>query len=132
MPKKSCIIIYHECDIINARRTGRDFVRRIGFNEIDQARITTAISELARNIYLYANKGKIYFTKVNKQSRLGVCVCAVDQGPGIADIRRVMEDGYSTSGGLGLGLPAVKRLMDEFNLSAELGQGTKVKVFKWL
>lgn len=132
MPKKSCIIIYHECDIINARRVGRDFVRKIGFSEIDQARIITAISELARNIYIYAKQGEIYFKQINDNHREGICIIAVDQGPGILDINKVMEDGYSTVGGLGVGLPAVKRLMDEFELRADPGQGTKVKVIKWL
>lgn len=106
--------------------------KELGFGTVDQARITTAISELARNIYLYAGKGQIYIEKLNRGGKNGLLVVATDEGPGIPDVRKVMEDGYSTSGGLGAGLPGVKRLMDEFDIETNVGEGTEIKAVKWL
>ncbi|SER86902.1 serine/threonine-protein kinase RsbT [Salisediminibacterium halotolerans] len=99
---------------------------------MDQARITTAISELARNIYLYANQGRIQIEEVRGSGKNGIRIIASDEGPGIKDIRNVMEDGFTTSGGLGAGLPGVKRLMDEFNIDSELENGTVITAIKWL
>lgn len=134
MPLKSCIDINHEWDIVEARQLGRDIAKNIGFGTVDQARITTAISELARNIYLYAGAGhgKMCFEIIENENRKGICLFAIDQGPGIEDISLVMQDGYTTSGGLGTGLPGVKRLMDEFDLESEVGKGTKIKTIKWV
>lgn len=128
----SSVKIITEWDIVAARQLGRNVAKQLGFSSVDQARITTAISELARNIYLYADEGKVYIDKVDKLGKRGMKITAVDKGPGIADIRKVMEDGFSTSGGLGAGLPGVKRLMDEFDIISDLGEGTKVTVVKWL
>ena len=104
----------------------------MGFGTVDQARITTAISELARNIYLYAGKGNIEIKEVTEGNLKGLLVIASDEGPGIADVRRVMEDGFTTSGGLGAGLPGVKRLMDDFKIETVVGEGTKISATKWL
>ncbi|WP_245729778.1 anti-sigma regulatory factor [Salisediminibacterium halotolerans] len=104
----------------------------MGFGSVDQARITTAISELARNIYLYANQGRIQIEEVRGSGKNGIRIIASDEGPGIKDIRNVMEDGFTTSGGLGAGLPGVKRLMDEFNIDSELENGTVITAIKWL
>ncbi|MGV3487466.1 MAG: anti-sigma regulatory factor [Tuberibacillus sp.] len=106
------IEIRNEWDIVHARQTGRKLAKEIGFGQVDQARITTAISELARNIYLYAKKGNIIVETYEKLGKKGITVIAEDKGPGISDIRQAMEDGYTTSGGLGAGLPGVRRLMD--------------------
>ena len=95
-------------------------------------RITTAISELARNIYLYAGKGNIEIKQITEGNLKGLLVIASDKGPGIADIRKVMEDGYTTSGGLGAGLPGVKRLMDDFKIETVFGEGTVISATKWL
>ncbi|MEH7416865.1 anti-sigma regulatory factor [Neobacillus drentensis] len=132
MENESSVKIVSEWDIVTARQLGRNIAKELGFGTVDQARITTAISELARNIYLYAGKGEIQFEPVNNFEKRGLKVLAVDQGPGIQDIRRAMEDGFSTSGGLGAGLPGVKRLMDEFDLISSLGEGTTIRVVKWL
>jgi serine/threonine-protein kinase RsbT len=129
---QSCIKIINEWDIVAARQLGRNAAKELGFGTVDQARITTAISELARNIYLYAGQGQICIDKLFIGGKTGLQILATDNGPGISDIRQVMEDGYSTSGGLGAGLPGVKRLMDEFFIDSNPGDGTEIKATKWL
>lgn len=124
--------INSEWGIVAARQAGRKLAREVGFGSVDQARITTAISELARNIYLYASKGQIHIEEVVSGNKRGIKISAVDKGPGIRDIRKVMEDGYTTSGGLGAGLPGVKRLMDDFTIDSELNNGTTITATKWL
>lgn len=105
--------------------------KELGFGVIDQARIATAISELARNIVLYTEGGEILIEIIEENDRSGIQVTSQDQGPGIADIELVMQDGYSTQRGLGMGLPGTRRLMDEFEIESELGVGTTVRVRKW-
>ncbi|WP_066060022.1 anti-sigma regulatory factor [Robertmurraya korlensis] len=129
---QSCVKIINEWDIVAARQLGRNVAKELGFGTVDQARITTAISELARNIYLYAGQGQICIEKIYESGKAGLKVVAVDNGPGIKDIRQVMEDGYSTSGGLGAGLPGVKRLMDEFGINSTPGDGTEITATKWV
>ena len=132
MKNESKIEIVTEWDIVTARQLGRNEAKTIGFGTVDQARITTAISELARNIYLFAKAGEIIIERVEEETRQGIVITAVDKGPGIEDIRRVMEDGFTTSGGLGSGLPGVKRLMDHMDIQSSLGKGTTVRIEKWL
>lgn len=131
MSLESCVNIKKEWDIVGARQMGRDLAKKTGFGTVDQARIATAISELTRNIYLYAGNGKICFEVIDTINQTGIRVIAVDAGPGIDDISQVMEDGYTTSGGLGAGLPGVRRLMDEFDIKSELGKGTEIQAIKW-
>jgi serine/threonine-protein kinase RsbT len=121
-----------EWDIVAARQMGREIAKKLGFGTVDQARITTAISELARNIYLYAGEGKICFEVVESLEQKGISILATDNGPGIINLSQVMEDGYSTSGGLGAGLPGVRRLMDDFDIESEVGKGTKIITTKWV
>jgi serine/threonine-protein kinase RsbT len=132
MDSQSCVKITNEWDIVAARQLGRNVAKELGFGTVDQARITTAISELARNIYLYAGHGQVCIEKLFDGGKKGVRIIALDDGPGINDIRKVMEDGYSTSGGLGAGLPGVKRLMDEFDVESVPGEGTDIRATKWL
>ncbi|KAB7663462.1 anti-sigma regulatory factor [Bacillus sp. B1-b2] len=132
MGDQSCVKIINEWDIVAARQLGRNIAKELGFGTVDQARITTAISELARNIYLYAGQGQICIEKLYENGKSGLKLIAVDSGPGIKDIRQVMQDGFSTSGGLGAGLPGVKRLMDEFDIKTTLGEGTDIQAVKWL
>lgn len=132
MDPKSSVTIQKEWDIVAARQVGREIAKKVGFGTVDQARIATAISELARNIYLYAGGGKISFEVMDKLNQKGICIISMDEGPGINDISQVMEDGYSTSGGLGAGLPGVKRLMDEFDIKSEEKKGTEIRAVKWL
>jgi serine/threonine-protein kinase RsbT len=119
-------------DIVAARRAGRDLAAQNGFKPVDCAQIATAISELARNICLYAGSGRLYLRVLEDHGRRGIEIVAEDQGPGIADPELAMRDGYSTSRGLGLGLPGSKRLMDEFELTTAAGVGTTVRTRKWL
>jgi serine/threonine-protein kinase RsbT len=132
MSGKSTIDIITEWDIVAARQIGRNAAKEIGFGTVDQARITTAISELARNIYLYARAGEIVIEQIEEEDKRGISITATDKGPGIDDVRKVIEDGYSTSGGLGAGLPGVRRLMDHLEIQSSTGKGTIVKVEKWL
>lgn len=132
MNEKSSVEIITEWDIVAVRQLGRNEAKEIGFGTVDQARITTAISELARNIYLYAKLGEIEIERLQDGDRKGIAIVAKDQGPGISDIRQVMEDGYSTSGGLGAGLPGVKRLMDTLKIDSVVGKGTIIRAEKWL
>jgi serine/threonine-protein kinase RsbT len=129
---QSCIDVTTEWDIVAARQSGRMLAKEIGFGDVDQARIATAISELARNIYLYTNKGMIETSYVEENGRRGLRIVAKDTGPGIGNIQQVMQDGYTTSGGLGAGLPGVKRLMDTFSIDSEVGTGTEITAIKWL
>ena len=128
----SSVKIINEWDIVAARQLGRNVAKELGFGTVDQARITTAISELARNIYLYAGQGEITIEKVENGAKKGMTIISCDEGPGIPDLRKVMEDGFSTSGGLGAGLPGVKRLMDEFSIESTPGEGTLIQSVKWL
>lgn len=118
-------------DIVTARQCGRELAAKLGFALSGQTVVATAISELARNILEYARTGRVEIGVVQRGSRLGLVVVAKDDGPGIADVARAMQDGYSTGNGLGLGLPGVKRLMDEFSIASEPGRGTCVTVRKW-
>ncbi|MEI4770703.1 anti-sigma regulatory factor [Psychrobacillus sp. FJAT-51614] len=129
---ESSVDIITEWDIVAARQLGRNKAKEVGFGTVDQARITTAISELARNIYIYAGKGKIEINHITEGNLKGLLVIASDEGPGIVDVRKALEDGYTTSGGLGAGLPGVKRLMDNFKIETVIGEGTKISATKWL
>lgn len=132
MSNQSSVEIQTEWDIVAARQLGRNVAKELGFGTVDQARITTAISELARNIYLYAGQGRIEIQRLTENGMNGILIIAADSGPGIPDVRKVMEDGFSTSGGLGAGLPGVKRLMDDFRIETTLGEGTDIRATKWL
>lgn len=132
MEYRSSVEILTEWDIVAARQLGRNEAKEVGFGTVDQARITTAISELARNIYLYAGTGKIEIERISDGRRVGINIIASDEGPGISDVRKAMEDGYSTSGGLGAGVPGVKRLMDDFKIDTVVGEGTVIKATKWI
>ncbi|MBO0912410.1 MAG: anti-sigma regulatory factor [Acidobacteria bacterium] len=125
------IPIASDLDIIRARQTGRNAASTLGFSSTDLTLIATAISELARNIVMYAKRGEIIVRLLRNSDKQGIMVIARDQGPGIADIQQTMQDGFSTSRSLGLGLPGVRRLMDEFEIESQLGQGTVVTIKKW-
>ena len=118
-------------DIVLARQKGRALAAEAGFSAVDSTLVATAISELARNIVSYAKKGEIVLQTIEDSRRKGVLIVASDNGPGIPDLRLALRDGFSTSGSLGLGLPGVKRLVDEFQIVSSIGQGTVVKVTKW-
>ena len=129
--EKIRLIINSDQDIVLARQKGRALATELGFTSGEATLIATAISELARNIVSYAHKGEITLKTINNSERRGLTIIASDKGPGIPDIRQAMRDGYSTSGSLGMGLPGVRRLMDEFEIISQTGQGTIVMVKKW-
>ena len=120
-----------DVDIVTARQKGRELAAQCGLSSTDLAVVATAISELARNIVRYAVRGEIVLRRVENGTKRGIEVVATDDGPGISDVPLAMQDGYSTSGGLGLGLPGVRRLMDEFDIVSKFGKGTTVTVRKW-
>lgn len=125
------VSIHGDTDIVSARQKGRVLAATVGFSSSELTLIATAISELARNIVLYAKQGEIMLRVLERGEQRGVMVRARDQGPGIPDIRRALQGGFSTSRSLGLGLPGVRRLMDEFEIESRVGQGTTVTARKW-
>lgn len=131
MPEEIRVDIRSEGDIVSARQMGRNLAKELGFGSADATLIATAISELARNIVLYAKPGVIVLKAAVDGTRRGIVVVARDEGPGIPDISQALRVGYSTSRSLGLGLPGARRLMDEFEISSEVGKGTTVTVKKW-
>jgi serine/threonine-protein kinase RsbT len=120
-----------ESDIVAARKIVRDTAIALGFGVTDVTRIVTAASELTRNVFRYAGSGVMRWRMVNAGEVAGLELTFEDQGPGIPDIKRAMQVGYTTKGGLGLGLPGAKRLMDEMEIESEVGKGTRVTVKKW-
>jgi serine/threonine-protein kinase RsbT len=132
MPDDIQVPVASDVDIVAARQKGRALAVRIGFSATDATLVATAISELARNIVFYAGRGEIALSIVEDAGRRGIMIVGRDAGPGIRNPHDALQDGYSTSGGLGLGLPGVKRLMDEFAIDSAIGRGTTVAVKKWL
>jgi serine/threonine-protein kinase RsbT len=120
-----------DADIVAARQRGRALASDLGFSPGNATLIATAISELARNILLYAGAGEILLARLEAPDRRGIRVVARDSGPGIPDLQQALQDGFSTSRRLGLGLPGVRRLMDEFEIDTRVGLGTTVVVKKW-
>lgn len=131
MAQGKVAVIRSDLDIVIARTLARDTAKALGFGAIDQARIATAVSELARNIFLYAGTGSVTVRDIERSGRKGIEIVCEDQGPGITNIDLVMQDGYSTSRGMGMGLPGAKRLMDEFEIRSSEGHGTTITCRKW-
>jgi RNA polymerase sigma factor (sigma-70 family) len=126
------VAVSTNADVVVARREGRKVAARAGFTATELAVIATAISEVTRNIVKFAKRGEVVVSVVTQNDQTGVTVVTRDAGPGIPDVERALQDGYSTYGGLGLGLPGAKRLMDEFEIFSEAGKGTTVTMTKWL
>jgi serine/threonine-protein kinase RsbT len=129
------IPLAREEDIVTARQRAREISRELGFGAVDQSRIATAVSELARNVLRYAHgaPGDVRIRALNEPSpeRVGVEVVVHDEGPGIPDVHAALRDGYTSGGGLGLGLPGARRLMDELTIDTAIGRGTTVTIRKW-
>ena len=119
-------------DIVTARQKGRTLATELGFDGSDLTVIATAISEVARNIVTHAKAGEMVLERLNHNGKHGILIVAHDEGPGIPDVNRAMQYGYSTVKGLGVGLPGAKWLMDEFEIESKIGNGTKVTMKKWL
>lgn len=119
-------------DIVEARKAGHQLALDLGFSLTDVTMIATAISEIARNITSYAGRGAVRVAVEDREGRKALVVRAEDDGPGIADIERAMEDGYSTGRGLGMGLPGARRLMDRLIVESARGRGTVIEMWKWV
>jgi serine/threonine-protein kinase RsbT len=119
-------------DIVTARQKGRVMALEMGFEGADPTLIAAAISEVSRNIVEYAKRGEVILQPRRNGTRSGLCVVARDQGPGIPDLARALQYGYSTRKGLGVGLPGAKMLMDEFEIASKIGEGTTITMIKWL
>ena len=119
-------------DIVKARKAGHQLALDLGFSLTDVTMIATAISEIARNITSYAGRGAVRVAVEDREGRKALVVRAEDDGPGIADIERAMDDGYSTGRGLGLGLPGARRLMDRLIVESARGRGTVIEMWKWV
>lgn len=130
-PSEEVVLITSDVDVVTARQIGRRVAEGVGFNGSDLTMISTAISELARNIIRYAVKGEVVVSPVSEGSRVGVMIVARDDGPGIPDLDLAMRDGFTTGTGMGLGLPGARRLMDEFAISSQVGEGTTIVTKKW-
>lgn len=131
-PQENLVPIRSDADIVTARQQGRALAERLGFTGSDLTVIATAISELGRNILTYAGSGDIVLRPAHVGGKRGIAVVARDEGPGIPDVALAVQDGFSTSNSLGLGLPGTRRLMDEFEIDSVVGRGTVVTVKKWV
>jgi serine/threonine-protein kinase RsbT len=126
------VSIGSESDIVTAREQGRLMAREIGFDGSQPTVIATAISEVARNMLQYAGGGELVIRRVHHSVNGGIMIVARDHGPGIKDLDLAMQDGFTTGRGLGIGLPGSRRLMDEFEISSTVGEGTTVTMKKWV
>ncbi|MCX6269524.1 MAG: anti-sigma regulatory factor [Bacteroidetes bacterium] len=120
-----------EYDIVTVRQTIRQYAKDMGMGIVDQTRITTAVSELFRNMYNYAGGGEVLIERGEVENHHALIVTCTDQGPGIEDIELAMTDGYTSGQGMGYGLPGAKRLVDRFEIQSKLKEGTTVRMMKW-
>jgi serine/threonine-protein kinase RsbT len=122
-----------EDDIVQARQRARELARELGFGLVDQSRVATAVSELARNVVRYATDGRgaASMRRIGDGSHVGLEIVVSDNGPGIEDIEEAMQVGFTSGAGLGMGLPGARRLMDDLQIESELGRGTTVTIRKW-
>ncbi|MFZ4464454.1 MAG: anti-sigma regulatory factor [Bacteroidales bacterium] len=120
-----------EYDIVTVRQTIRQFAKDAGMGIVDQTRITTAVSELFRNMYNYAGGGEVVIESGEVEGHHALIVTCIDKGPGIENLELAMSDGYTSGGGMGFGLPGAKRLVDRFEIQSKMNEGTTVRIMKW-
>jgi serine/threonine-protein kinase RsbT len=123
--------IQSDSDLVDARAAARELATRLGFSRTDATLIATAVSEVARNIVVHVGQGAIVMQPMYEETRYGVKVVAEDKGSGIRNVDAALEDGYAGRGGLGLGLPGARRLMDDFDVDTGADRGTRVTMKKW-
>ncbi len=128
---KDTMQIQKEQDVVIFRNRVKEFAVKIGMSLLNQTKLITAASELVRNMLKYANGGNVLLEIISNNGKTGVRLVFEDRGPGIADIKMAMQDGFSTGKSLGLGLPGTKRLVNEFDIKSELGKGTTVSIIRW-
>lgn len=131
MQRSETLDIRSSSDIVQVRQKVRMWTQQLGFSLVEQTKIVTAASELARNTMEYGKGGTVQLEELNDENRHGLRLTFEDEGPGIPNIALAMNDGYTTGGGLGLGLSGAKRLMDEFEITSEVNQGTRVTITRW-
>ena|SRR5688500_10782399 len=129
--KSETLPIRSEMDVVQVRQAVRAWSIELAFSLVDQTKTITAASELARNTLLHGKGGQVRLESLLEGARRGLRLSFEDQGPGIPDVTKAMSDGYTTGGGLGMGLPGSKRLVNEFNISTRVGEGTTVTITKW-
>jgi len=118
-------------DVVRVRQLVRTVAVGVNLSLVDQTKLVTAASELARNTLVYGGGGTVEIGQVQNGRRAGIRIVFTDRGPGIADVELALTDGYTTGGGLGLGLSGARRLVDEFDIDTAVGQGTSITVTKW-
>ncbi len=128
---KETMTITREVDVIPFRNRLKEYAVKVGMSLVNQTKIITAASELARNMLKYAGGGNAVIEVISKGRENGIKLIFIDKGPGIPDVKLAMKDGFSTGKSLGLGLPGTKRLVSEFDIQSEVGKGTTVTVIKW-
>lgn len=128
---KDILKITSEQDVVLLRQRLREYAQKIRMSVVDQTKLITASSELARNILSYAGKGQVTIEVISERIKTGIKVIFKDAGPGIPDINKVMQDGFSSSNSLGLGLPGAKRLVNYFDIKSKVGHGTTVTIVRW-
>jgi serine/threonine-protein kinase RsbT len=131
MLETKTVAINDDVDVAYAALAAKNYAREIGFSTANQYMVSTSVSELARNIFIYAKRGTISMSFLSENSKSGIEIVAEDCGPGIEDIDKAMKDSYSTGGTMGVGLPGTKRLMDYFEIESKIGVGTKIVIKKW-
>ena len=129
--KTDLLQVRAEQDIVAVRQRVRQFAVELKFSLVDQTKIITAASELARNLWIYGGGGEVRLTRVQSGNRLGLRVDFIDQGPGIPNIEEALRDGFTSGHGMGLGLGGAKRLVNEFELESKVGEGTRVSITRW-
>lgn len=128
---KDKMLIQKEQDVVPFRNRVKEYATKIGMGLVNQTKLITAASELVRNMLRYANGGEAFIEVVSDGRNNGVRLVFADKGPGIADLKQAMKDGFSTGKSLGLGLPGTRRLVNEFDIKSAVGQGTTVTILKW-
>jgi serine/threonine-protein kinase RsbT len=129
--EESVMPLRSDVDVLKARKYGKELASELHFSNSERTIIATAISEIARNTVLYAKSGTMHLKLIRNGIKRGLLIVATDEGPGIPDLKLAMQDGYTTSRGLGIGLPGARRLMDEFDIISEVGKGTIITMKKW-
>jgi serine/threonine-protein kinase RsbT len=130
-PKSEALPLVREQDVVLARQAIRSAARQLGFTLVDQTKLVTAASELARNAVVHGGGGTMVWETVAENGRQGLRLTFNDSGPGIEDTKLAMKDGWTTGTGLGMGLPGTKRLVNEFDLVSKPGVGTTVTITRW-
>lgn len=131
MQKTETVVIQSSTDVVLVRQTVRQFAVEIGFSLVDQTKIVTAASELARNTLDYGGGGTLKLETLQEERRRGLKLTFEDRGPGIPDIDLALKDGFTTGNGLGMGLGGAKRLANEFEINSVVGEGTRITIVRW-